>query len=78
LRLADTLAALRPELDLYLMAGAYLEELAGALTHRFRRVFWREDQLELHLSLLRRASHLYDTPFFTALQDHACRPVGVF
>lgn len=78
LRLADTLAALRPELDLYLMAGAHLEELAGALTHRFRRVFWREDQLELHLSLLRRASHLYDTPFFTALQDHARRPVGVF
>ncbi|MBL3687914.1 ornithine decarboxylase [Leucobacter zeae] len=78
LGLADTLAAIRPELDLYLMAGAHIEDLAGALTRRFRRVFRREDQLELHLTLLRRISHLYDTPFFTAIQDHARRPVGVF
>ncbi len=78
LGLADTLAGIRPELDLYLMAGAHIEDLAGALTRRFRRVFRREDQLELHLSLLRRVSHLYDTPFFSAIQDHARRPVGVF
>ncbi|WP_254910412.1 aminotransferase class I/II-fold pyridoxal phosphate-dependent enzyme [Gulosibacter sp. 10] len=78
LGLADTLAALRPELDLYLMAGAHIEDLAGALSRRFRRVFRREDQLELHLSLLRRVSHLHDTPFFSAIQDHARRPVGVF
>lgn len=78
LGLADTLAALRPELDLYLMAGAHIEDLAGAMTKRFRRVFRREDHLELHLSLLRRVSHLYDTPFFSAIQDHARRPVGVF
>ncbi len=78
LRLADTLAGLRPELDLYLMAGAHIESLAGALTHRFRRVFRREDQFELHLSLLRRIGHLYDTPFFAAIQEHARRPAGVF
>ncbi len=78
LGLADTLAALRPELDLYLMAGAHIEDLASALTRRFRRVFRREDHLELHLTLLRRISHLYDTPFFNAIQDHARRPVGVF
>ena len=78
LGLADTLAAIRPELDLYLVAGAHIEDLAGALTRRFRRVFRREDQLELHLTLLRRVSHLYDTPFFSAIQDHARRPVGVF
>lgn len=78
LSLAETLNAIRPELDLYLMAGAHIEGLAGALTRRFRRVFRREDQLELHLSLLRRVSHLYDTPFFSAIQDHARRPVGVF
>ena len=77
-RLADVLHSLRPEIDLYLMAGANIEQLAGALTRRFRRVFRREDQLELHLSLLRRVSHLYDTPFFAAIQDHARRPVGVF
>ncbi len=78
LGLADTLATLRPELDLYLMAGAHIEDLASALTRRFRRVFRREDHLELHLTLLRRISHLYDTPFFSAIQDHARRPVGVF
>ncbi len=77
-RLADVLHTLRPEIDLYLMAGANIEDLAGALSRRFRRVFRREDQLELHLSLLRRVSHLYDTPFFAAIQDHARRPVGVF
>ena len=77
-RLADVLHSLRPEVDLYLMAGANIEDLAGALSRRFRRVFRREDQLELHLSLLRRVSHLYDTPFFAAIQDHARRPVGVF
>ncbi|GAT75017.1 amino acid decarboxylase [Microbacterium sp. HM58-2] len=78
LGLADTLSSIRPELDLYLMAGAHIEDLAGVLTRRFRRVFRREDQLELHLTLLRRVSHLYDTPFFSAIQDHARRPVGVF
>lgn len=77
-RLADVLHSLRPEIDLYLMAGANIEDLAGALSRRFRRVFRREDQLELHLSLLRRVSHLYDTPFFAAIQEHARRPVGVF
>ncbi|WP_243751907.1 aminotransferase class I/II-fold pyridoxal phosphate-dependent enzyme [Leucobacter weissii] len=78
LALADTLNSVRPEIDLYLMAGAHIEDLAGALTKRFRRVFRREDHLELHLSLLRRISHLYDTPFFGAIQEHARRPVGVF
>ncbi len=78
MNLADVLHSLRPEIDLYLVAGANIEDLAGALTRRFRRVFRREDQLELHLSLLRRVSHLYDTPFFAAIQDHARRPVGVF
>ncbi|MBS1675592.1 MAG: ornithine decarboxylase [Actinobacteria bacterium] len=78
LRLADTLHALCPEVDLYLVAGAHIEDLAGLLTHRFRRVFRREDQLELHLSLLRRVMHLYDAPFFSAIQNHARRPVGVF
>lgn len=78
LTLANTLKGVRPELDLYLVAGAHIEDLAGQLTGRFRRVFRREDQLELHLSLLRRISHLYDTPFFNAIQEHSRRPAGVF
>ena len=78
LTLANTLKNVRPELDLYLVAGAHIEDLAGQLTGRFRRVFRREDHLELHLSLLRRISHLYDTPFFNAIQEHSRRPAGVF
>lgn len=78
LSLADVLASIRPDLDLYLMAGSHIEDVAGVFTHRFRRVFTREDQLELHLSLLRRVAHLYDTPFFNAILAHARRPVGVF
>lgn len=78
LDLGNTLHFIRPELDQYLVAGAHIEDLAGQLSKRFRRVFRREDQLELHLSLLRRVSHLYDTPFFNAIQEHARRPAGVF
>lgn len=76
--LADAINEVRPELDLYLVSGAHVEDLAGVLTNRFRRVFRREDHLELHLSLMRRISHLYDTPFFGAIREHARRPVGVF
>ncbi|MGO2110290.1 MAG: aminotransferase class I/II-fold pyridoxal phosphate-dependent enzyme [Pseudoclavibacter sp.] len=76
--LADTLRGIRPELDLYLVAGAHIEDLAGALSRRFRRVFRREDRFEMHLSFLRRISHVYDAPFFTAIQEHARRPAGVF
>jgi arginine decarboxylase len=78
LGLADVLSEIRPDVDLYLLAAAHIEDLAGVFAERFRRVFRREDRLELHLSLLRRVSHLYDAPFFSAIQDHARRPVGVF
>lgn len=76
--LADVLAGVRPEMDRYFVAAAHIEDLAGVLSKRFRRVFRREDRLELHLSLLRRIGHVVDTPFFTAIQEHARRPAGVF
>jgi arginine decarboxylase len=48
------LSRLRPELDLYLMTEASIEDIAGRLSRHFRRVFHaREGSLELHLSLLR-------------------------
>lgn len=78
LMLADKLAELRPELDLYLVAGVAIEKLAGSLTRRFRRIFLRADSLELHLSLLRGINDRYETPFFTALQSHSRKPAGVF
>ena len=51
--LARALARLRPELDLYLMTEIAIEDLAGRLSHHFRRIFHaREGSLELHLSIL--------------------------
>lgn len=76
--LAAAIACLRPEIDLYLLAGAALETLAGALNGQFRRIFARTDALDLHLSLLGGIAERYRTPFFTALQDYARQPGGVF
>lgn len=78
LRLADKVNELRPELDLYLVAGVGIEELASSVTNRFSRVFRREDLLELHLSILRNVGERYQAPFFEALQEYARRPAGVF
>jgi arginine decarboxylase len=77
--LARKLARLRPELDLYLMTEIAVEEMAGGLSHHFRRVFHaREGSLELHLSILGGVAERYRTPFFEALRDYSHRPTGVF
>ncbi|WP_125610528.1 aminotransferase class I/II-fold pyridoxal phosphate-dependent enzyme [Specibacter cremeus] len=78
LRLAKKLCELRPELDLYLVAGVAIEKVAGSLTSHFRRIFARQDGLEIHLSLLRGVAGRFETPFFTALQHYSKRPAGVF
>jgi arginine decarboxylase len=78
LRLAERIAELRPELDIYLVAGVAIESLAGSLTRRFARIFRREDRLDLHLSLLAGVAARYETPFFTALQEYSQRPASVF
>ncbi|WP_457967929.1 aminotransferase class I/II-fold pyridoxal phosphate-dependent enzyme [Arthrobacter sp. D1-29] len=78
LRLAERIAELRPELDVYLVAGVAIEGLAGSLTRRFARIFRREDRLDLHLSLLAGVAGRYETPFFTALQEYSRRPASVF
>ena len=77
--LARTLARIRPELDLYLMTEISVEELAGRLSHHFRRIFHaREGSLELHLSILDGVAARYRSPFFSALRDYSHRPTGVF
>jgi arginine decarboxylase len=77
--LARTMARIRPELDLYLMTEVSIEDLAGRLSHHFRRVFHtREGSLELHLSLLDGVGARYRAPFFTALRSYSHRPTGVF
>ncbi|WP_454665269.1 beta-eliminating lyase-related protein [Agromyces endophyticus] len=76
--LAEQLSALRPELDLYLVAGVAIERLAHALTSRFRRIFRAQDAMELHLSLLAGVAERYEAPFFNALQEYSRRPTGAF
>jgi len=77
--LARRLARLRPELDLYLMSEIDVEDIAGHLSHHFRRVFHaQEGSLELHLSILAGVTARYRTPFFEALRHYSHRPTGVF
>jgi arginine/lysine/ornithine decarboxylase len=77
--LARALARIRPELDLYLMTEISVEDLAGRLSHHFRRIFHaREGSLELHLSILDGVAARYRAPFFRALRDYSHRPTGVF
>ena len=77
--LATSLAALRPEMDLYLMTEIDVEDIAGRLGQYFRRVFHaREGMLELHLSILQGVAARYRTPFFSALKQYSHRPTGVF
>ncbi len=77
--LARVLARIRPELDLYLMTEISVEDLAGRLSHHYRRVFHaREGSLELHLSLLDGVGARYRAPFFSALRSYSHRPTGVF
>jgi arginine decarboxylase len=76
--LGERIAGLRPELDLYLVTQVSVEEIAGQLSGRFRRVFHQEDALELHLSILRGVQARYQTPFFGALRDYSRQPTGVF
>jgi arginine decarboxylase len=77
--LARSLARIRPELDLYLMTEISVEDLAGRLSHHYRRVFHsREGSLELHLSILNGVAERYRAPFFSALRSYSHRPTGVF
>jgi len=77
--LARSLARIRPELDLYLMTEISVEDMAGRLSHHFRRIFHaREGSLEVHLSILDGVAARYRTPFFNALKSYSHRPTGVF
>ena len=77
--LGAMISELRPELDLYLVTDVAVEEIAGNITEKFRRVFYRqEDYLELHLAILRGINSRYETPFFSALKEYSRKPTGVF
>jgi arginine decarboxylase len=77
--LAQVIAKIRPELDVYLVTDQAVEEIAGKIGGICRRLFYnQEDYLELHLNILRGVFARYDTPFFTALREYSRQPTGVF
>jgi arginine decarboxylase len=77
--LGQQIAKLRPELDLYLVTDARVEDVAARAGATFKRVFFgEEDQLELYFSILKGVSERYQAPFFNALREYAKQPTGVF
>ncbi len=80
LKLAQTVKALRPELDVYLLTERGAETVAGrAEAACLRRVFYGvEELMELHLSLLDGVNARYDTPYFSNLKRYSKKPVGTF
>ncbi|MGF1573358.1 MAG: aminotransferase class I/II-fold pyridoxal phosphate-dependent enzyme [Sumerlaeia bacterium] len=79
LALSAMIKKLRPELDIYMVTDAPVEEIARKVTRDIRRVFYRqEDYRELHFSILRGIHARYSTPFFTALRQYSKKPTGVF
>ncbi|MGE4189653.1 MAG: hypothetical protein AB7G12_07110 [Thermoanaerobaculia bacterium] len=79
LALGRLLRRVRPELDLFLVTDAPVEEIAGSGRLPFQRVFYRqEDYRELHSSLLKGVGDRFRTPFFSALKAYSQRPTGVF
>ncbi|MGB7424990.1 MAG: ornithine decarboxylase, partial [Ornithinimicrobium sp.] len=77
-KLTDGIHGLRPELDLYLVGHVALEAIASEAFQGFRRVFLRQDPVELHVSILRGITDRHQTPFFTALRNYSRQPTGVF
>ncbi len=76
--LTNSIHDLRPELDLYLVGHVALEAIASDAFQGFRRVFLRQDPVELHVSILRGIGERYETPFFSALRKYSREPTGVF
>ena len=79
LALGRSLEALRPELDLFLVTDAPVEDVAGEPSRPFRRVFYHGDHYQdKHLSVLKGVHQRYETPFFSALRQYSQKPTGVF
>jgi arginine decarboxylase len=77
--LSRVIGRIRPELCVYLVTDASVEEIAGKVPPNCLRVFYQqEDFLELHLNILRGVNARYQTPFFTALKHYSRQPTGVF
>ncbi|MFD9903040.1 aminotransferase class I/II-fold pyridoxal phosphate-dependent enzyme [Streptomyces sp. NPDC059063] len=77
--LARHVREVRPELNLYLVEQASIEQLTTQVGRAFDAVFLQqEDVLDLHLTILRGVAQRYRTPFYSALVEYSRKPTGVF
>ena len=77
--LGKVIKRFRPEMDVYLLTDTSLDDLPNMVHKYFRRVFYRQEDLqEQHLSIIRGIRERYETPFFTALVEYSQRPTSVF
>jgi arginine decarboxylase len=78
--LAKAVKAIRPEIDIYLLADRDLAGLAGSdQAVAIRRIFYDiEEIMEVHLSILDGVNDRYETPYFSNLKKYAQRPIGTF
>lgn len=77
--LGRVLRSIRPELDLYLLSEATVEQVTKQLHRDFRRCFFgSEDYPEMRLTILKGIQQRYETPFFHALKNYTQQPTGVF
>jgi arginine decarboxylase len=79
LHLGSLLKALRPELDIFMVTDAPVEDVVGGPSRDFRRIFYlQENYREVHLSVLKGIHERFETPFFNALRRHSQKPTGMF
>ena len=78
-QLGSLLKGLRPELDLFMVTDAPVEDVVGEPSRDFRRLFYlQENYREVHLSVLKGIHERYETPFFNALRRYSQKPTGMF
>ncbi|MCB9875919.1 MAG: ornithine decarboxylase, partial [Planctomycetaceae bacterium] len=79
LHLGSMLKALRPELDIFMVTDAPVEDVVGGPSRDFRRIFYlQENYREVHLSAIKGIHERFETPFFNALRRYSQKPTGMF
>ncbi len=77
--LGRSLKGLRPELDLFAVTDAPVENIVAELSRDFERAFYQQDDYnDQHLSILKAINERYEAPFFSALRRYSLRPTGAF
>lgn len=77
--LGREIAKLRPEVDLHLVAGSNVEDIAARMGETFERAFYPEaDCDELYPSIMRGVARRYNADWFNGVKGHAERPISNF